>query len=77
MKTPNHRIRARRTVIHTSTVHREWCRDDGLELSIAVEPDASPYPADAAGIDPRRLRRQVFPRVGGAKPADGEEDRGV
>lgn len=70
-------LRARQSVIHTSTVHREWHRGDGLDLCIAMEPDASPHPADATGIDPRPLRRQAFPRVGGAKPADGEEGRGV
>jgi len=70
-------VRAQRTVIHTSAVRREWRREDGLDLWIAMESDASPYPAGAAGIDPRRLRRQVFPRVGGAEPADGEEGRGV
>ena len=70
-------VRARRTVIHTSTVSRKWRLEEGLDLCVAVEPDASSYPADAAGIDPRPLRRQVFPRVGGAKPTDGEEERGV
>ncbi len=70
-------LRARQTVIHTSTVHQESYREDELEFCIVTEPNASPYPAGATGIDPRPLRRQVFPRPGGAEPANVAEDRDV
>lgn len=70
-------LRARRTVVHTSTVRPQWHQEDESELRIVTEPDPSPCPAGPAGIDPRPLRRQVFPRVCGAMPAHREEDRGV
>ena len=73
--------RARKFVLQTSTVRREWGREDGMDLHNTVEPDPPPHPAATAGIDPRcsrrTARRQAFPRVGGAQPADSEEGRGV
>ena len=68
-------FRAWRSIIRTSTVHREWRREEGLELFV-VEEDP-PCPAGSAGIDPRRLRRPEFPRPCGVPPLHIEEDADV
>ena len=70
-------LRRRRSIIHTSTVHREWHREEELEISIVTEPEHPPYPADSAGIDPRRLRRPEFPRPCGVPSLHLEEDADV
>lgn len=70
-------IRARRSIIHTAIVRREWHLEDELEIRIVAEPADSPCPARSAGIVPRRLRRPEFPRLCGGPPFCIQEDTDV